>query len=471
MPALDMQFLSRMANMARNPVLVTAVLLAFIVWSPFGAVRDPWPAARADTPSPGIIREARPGPAAIVLPMPLAASSAPADHAVPVHSVPVLRGVNSTSGGGDGLSGAAELLIRFIGTPELSGKYRIDADQSIAIPVVGRVSVDSMDAAQLERLLAEKVSRYIGRKIYVAVEIATFRQVFVSGFVARPTSHEWRPSMTVFECVALAGGLPPLAAGGSASILGDEVVLAGLRKAIANQAQHIAVLARLQAERSGAEAIAVPGSLVELVGAENAAAEVRAQTSQMASRRAMLNSREVALARATGSEHKRLAGLEQEPGRLRYRKTTHRNFNLHIGHLLSQGADVAASAADDFAHRGLEGESSSNDPAVLEVKKRIAARLQDLAKLQTDWRAQIDRDIRTIKRTISEQSIEIEKAREAYRRLTGERPSNKIASAPRRHSMVTYKIVRQTAQGTQTITAAPFTPIAAGDVIMVTLER
>jgi exopolysaccharide production protein ExoF len=457
--------------MARNPALVTAVLLAIAIWSPFGAGQVPWPAARADTPSPGIIREARPGPAAIGLPKPLAASSAPADHVVPVHSAPVLRGVNPPFGDGDGLSGAAELLIRFVGTSELSGKYRIDANTSIAIPVVGRVSVASMDAAQLERLLAEKVSRYVGRKIYVAVEIATYRRVFVSGLVARPTSHEWRPSMTVFECVALAGGLPPLAAGGSASILGDEVVLAGLRKAIVKQAQYIAVLARLQAERNGADSIVVPESLVELVGADRAAAAVRAQNSAMASSRALLNSRKVALTRAISSARKRLADLEPDLGRLRYRDTTHRNFNLHIGSLVSHGAGVVVGAADGSARRDLEGERSSNDPAVIEVNNRIAERLQDRTNLETDWRAQIDRGIIEFKRNISEQSIEIEKAREAYRRLTGERPSNDTASALVRNSVVTYKIVRQTAQGTQTLTAAPFTAIAAGDVIMVALER
>ena len=105
------------------------------------------------------------------------------------------------------LTDADRLFIRFRGNPELTGDYRINADNTVSIPVFGRVSISSMSAAMLEKTLAAKATEIAGREGYVTVEVAAYRPIFVSGAVKNTGAIQWDSGLTVLQTVSLAGGL------------------------------------------------------------------------------------------------------------------------------------------------------------------------------------------------------------------------------------------------------------------------
>ncbi len=96
--------------------------------------------------------------------------------------------------------------IRFHAYPELSGEYRLNADNTLSIPVVGRIKVEGQTAACLERLLAKRASEIAKRDVFVTVEAVAYQPVFVAGAVMKPGAVQWSPGMTVLQALVLAGG-------------------------------------------------------------------------------------------------------------------------------------------------------------------------------------------------------------------------------------------------------------------------
>ena len=64
-----------------------------------------------------------------------------------------------------------------------------------------------MTPADLERIVIEKMEKISGSTIHATVEVAEYRPIFVSGYVANPGSFPWMPDMTILNAQALAGGL------------------------------------------------------------------------------------------------------------------------------------------------------------------------------------------------------------------------------------------------------------------------
>ncbi|MES2712666.1 MAG: polysaccharide biosynthesis/export family protein [Pseudomonadota bacterium] len=89
----------------------------------------------------------------------------------------------------------------------LSGAYRIGEDGEISVPLVGRVRAAGMSPQELEtRLVREFRQRQLITTPAVAVEVQTYRPIFVLGLVERGGQFPYQPGMTVLAAVSLAGG-------------------------------------------------------------------------------------------------------------------------------------------------------------------------------------------------------------------------------------------------------------------------
>ncbi len=89
--------------------------------------------------------------------------------------------------------------IRFHAYPELSGEYRLNADNTLSIPVVGRIKVEGQTAACLERLLAKRASEIAKRDVFVTVEAVAYQPSSLRGAVMKPGAVQWSPGMTVLQ--------------------------------------------------------------------------------------------------------------------------------------------------------------------------------------------------------------------------------------------------------------------------------
>lgn len=89
----------------------------------------------------------------------------------------------------------------------LSGSYRIGDNGEISVPLVGRLPAAGLTPQELEqRLVREFRRRELITTPAVAVEVQTYRPIFVLGMVDRGGQFPYQPGMTVLSAVALAGG-------------------------------------------------------------------------------------------------------------------------------------------------------------------------------------------------------------------------------------------------------------------------
>jgi polysaccharide biosynthesis/export protein len=98
--------------------------------------------------------------------------------------------------------------VTVFGQNNVTGEYPIDASGSITIPLASA-------PIRLKGLTAEKAARYIQEQLIaanafrdprVSVELATFAPIYVLGEVGRPGEFAYRPGLSLFSAVALAGG-------------------------------------------------------------------------------------------------------------------------------------------------------------------------------------------------------------------------------------------------------------------------
>lgn len=139
----------------------------------------------------------------------------------------------------------------------LGGEFVVSNAGTIVLPVVGTVSVGTMDTAGL----AEEISKRIQAKTELVskpdttVQVLEYPPIYVVGDVTKPGEYQYRPGLTVLQAIALSGGeLQP-----SESQATDEIRLVGeLQGYEAGILRAEARIARLQAEMTGSPEISFP---------------------------------------------------------------------------------------------------------------------------------------------------------------------------------------------------------------------
>ena len=101
-----------------------------------------------------------------------------------------------------------QLDIRVFDQDNLSGRYRVGTDGSIAFPLIGRVDAGGRTARALEELLRERLSEGFLRdpRVNVTVTVYRSRRVLILGQVRKPGVFPLAVPMTVTELLALAEG-------------------------------------------------------------------------------------------------------------------------------------------------------------------------------------------------------------------------------------------------------------------------
>ncbi len=109
------------------------------------------------------------------------------------------------------LDAGDKLRVVVYGQDGLTNTYAIDAGGSITMPLIGAVSARGRTPAELASAISDKLRNGYIREPSVAVEIESYRPVFILGEVAAPGQYPYVPNMTVESAVAIAGGFSPRA--------------------------------------------------------------------------------------------------------------------------------------------------------------------------------------------------------------------------------------------------------------------
>lgn len=370
------------------------------------------------------------------------------------------------------LATADRLSIRFQGLADLSGDYRIGSDNMVSIPVIGRIALEGLSAADLEKTLAQRTARISGREAFVTVEIAEHKPVFVTGLVRTPGAAPWRSGMTVLHALTIAGSATnPRGEQQSSSPISAEIEHFKLRKAVLEQKRNLSTMARLMAERASSPLIELPERLVALVGPREAQALIDEQAALMISRNQSIENQRAALDRAVATSRQEYSGLTSQLGNIRMQLDLRKAQKEKLDGLANKGLTRTDRVLDEqIKIADLEEKAINISVALARVQALLSTLERDRAKLLDDRRAMIDAEVLKLEREIAQVDVDIEQVRHSYRLATGtELDLTQAAQSASERSTPSfeYSIVRQRTTGLETMKADQFTRVNPGDIIVV----
>lgn len=110
------------------------------------------------------------------------------------------------------ISAGDVLFIRVSPAEELSKEVMVTADGEVILPLIGKLKVDGMTTAELEKTLEKLYSVYISNpKVSVTVKFFSRRQVFIMGEVNKPGGYQYEENLKLLELISKAAGLTQFA--------------------------------------------------------------------------------------------------------------------------------------------------------------------------------------------------------------------------------------------------------------------
>lgn len=99
------------------------------------------------------------------------------------------------------------LQLRVYDEPEFSGKFKVDSQGNIALPLAGKVNIRN----QSETQAAKTIEQVLKQKGYlqnprVSIEVAQSRPYFILGEVNKGGKFPFQTGLTVYQAVATSGG-------------------------------------------------------------------------------------------------------------------------------------------------------------------------------------------------------------------------------------------------------------------------
>lgn len=105
------------------------------------------------------------------------------------------------------LGAGDQVRIITVGEEAVTGLFRIDADGTVDLPLLGQIRAAGLTAASLGQAIAGALhTRRLYRDPSVSVEVAAYRTLAVLGEVNHPGQYPFQPGMNVVTAVASAGG-------------------------------------------------------------------------------------------------------------------------------------------------------------------------------------------------------------------------------------------------------------------------
>ena len=364
-----------------------------------------------------------------------------------------------------GITSARELKIKFLGYKELTGLYRVNADATVSIPVIGRISVSGLDAAHLEKILSRKVTDVTGRKAFATVEITAYKPVFVTGVVKTAKSYPWTSGMTVLHVVALAGGMRNASVAGLNVPLSTNSEVARIHRATDKLKRALARLARLRAERVGASNIKMPKRLVELVGEDEAKALLRSQRRLLLTNNKAFESRDKAVRQAIRTAEEELNSLTRQQDLIKRQIALRKKRYVRLKALARRGL---VSTATVLARETEISVAQEKSMAALVARARLQGRLLDLQRelllIKRKNEGVIDQKIAKQESAIAIAEIDLKAARRAVKTLNIE---GGFSLGEHRQKQRIFQIVREVQGQALTLNATRSTRLWPGDIVIV----
>lgn len=369
------------------------------------------------------------------------------------------------------VTSAERLSIRFHGHPTLTGEYNVHADDTVSIPMIGRIVVRGLAFAALERLLREEVVRATGREAFVTVDVVSYRDVFISGFVSRAGAFPWKRGMTVLHALSLSGGaFRPTTASGSTMVTDTERLKA--RRAAADLGRNLIMIERLKAERAGQKTFTVGQRVRRLLSQADAAAFETAQQAVLAARLGFAETRLATLRRSVEISREELTGLSLQIASIENNLKAKGPRLARINGLRERGIVTEDRLQTEEARLSdLQEKKASVSVAIARVKSALAEAERGRELFESERRAEVELELQRLERDNALLEVEYEAAEETFAALTGSKPLSGRYGAQEGFDdtggTLAFEIVRNEGGNVRKMTANLDTFIYPGDLVRV----
>jgi len=100
-----------------------------------------------------------------------------------------------------------QVRVTVFNDPRLTGEFRVADNGELALPLIGSVQAAGHTTTEVSRAIEWVMrNKSLFRDPNVAVEVITYRPIFVLGMVERGGQFPYQPGMTALTAVAVAGG-------------------------------------------------------------------------------------------------------------------------------------------------------------------------------------------------------------------------------------------------------------------------
>jgi protein involved in polysaccharide export with SLBB domain len=104
------------------------------------------------------------------------------------------------------LGAADKIRVTIFNEPSLSGEFLVNADGSLALPLIGNVQAAGLSAPEVQAALEARYAEGLLNTPRVGVEVLTYRPFYIYGQVVKPGEYPYSQNLTVLKAVALAQG-------------------------------------------------------------------------------------------------------------------------------------------------------------------------------------------------------------------------------------------------------------------------
>ncbi|MBM7069105.1 polysaccharide biosynthesis/export family protein [Actibacterium sp. 188UL27-1] len=345
----------------------------------------------------------------------------------------------------------------------VSGSYAVQSDGYVLVPIAGPIDATGKTPAELSEDIsaALEIRANLIETPATSVEISEHRPFYIIGDVNRPGVYPTTPGLTIGQAFAVAGG-------GSAEAASAEQGTM-LREASALQQANVDIFretvraARLQAEVSGADDIAIPSDIGHPSGDGPTAQVVEEEAEVFRSRRAALNLEAETLDELKGILNNEIAGLEGTLDRLATQLELARTRFANIESLVESGRARATQLVDvqrDLFN--LENKEIDLRNAMFRAQQRVKEAERDLVALRT--------------KSSTQSAVELQKVNAELERLNNQRAflreaiaegGGTLSSADAAEIETTFFVTRADDPEGDEQTAATTDRLSPGDILRV----
>jgi len=354
--------------------------------------------------------------------------------------------------------------VRVYGREDLSGEFQIRTDGTIAVPLLGALSIAGQTRAEAKAALTEAMVHSSVQSTDISLEVAEWRSLYVVGEVEEPGAFPFQPGMTVTHAIAVAGGFYRPEA--FTNLLVDSSrAQKDLRDAKLDLMHALARRARLEAEVEGRKSVEVPDEFGQFV--DEAASErlMAAENRILERRRQSRHQQKASLRKQIGHATGERAAYQQQLTKVEHQiELTHQELS-RIRNLAKRGLTPKTRVLQlERQVAELESEAREIVADVSRSQRVLVITEREHARLDIDRLLQIERELQEADADILRAKQEKRAAEALLRQLTNLSLERRKARSER---VANYRVIRVIGHDKVTFNAPETALLCPGDVIHV----